>query len=182
MPAIFRPSCQHVVRPFVGNRAKAWERAPRATHRRPKRRQRRAAPRPRACRPGARSPKHKDCLAATTKCARAGRVRPSARNPQTMVPSAAPARASSLASSLVLPTVSRKISRYAAGSRGADIVIAQRATQRRLRRRRSTGPGSRKKSKVTKAVTTSTPFNSLANGASKLPTGSSKYMTLTTRK
>ena len=45
-----------------------------------------------------------------------------------------------------------------------------------------TGPGSRKKSRVTKAVTTSRPFNSLANGASKLPTGSSKYMTLTTRK
>ena len=45
-----------------------------------------------------------------------------------------------------------------------------------------TGPGSRKKNKVTNAVTTSTPFSSPAIGWSKAPVGSSKYMTLTTRK
>ena len=45
-----------------------------------------------------------------------------------------------------------------------------------------TGPGSKKKNKVTNAVTTSTPFSSPAIGWSKAPVGSSKYMTLTMRK
>src|SRR5579883_2294060 len=45
-----------------------------------------------------------------------------------------------------------------------------------------TGPGSTKKNSVTNAVTTSTPFNSPASGASNAAAGSSKYMTLTMRK
>src|SRR4051794_12588096 len=44
------------------------------------------------------------------------------------------------------------------------------------------GPGRMKKNNVTTAVTNSTPLSSVVNGRSKAPTGSSKYMTLTTRR
>src|SRR5262249_54969785 len=44
------------------------------------------------------------------------------------------------------------------------------------------GPGSTKKNSVTIAVTNSTPFSSVVIGRSKIPAGSSKYMTLTTRR